>query len=210
MLTLTHPPKIKISLRGLAFAYLAAVFFASFPWIGEREAMAIEEPTYSVVESGDDFEIRNYDATVVAQIKSQGEFESAGNQGFRALADYIFGNNDQKMKIAMTAPVKMSETNSENEYEIQFVIPRELKKDSLPRPQNSDIQMLSIPKKLMAVLRYSGTWSKQRFLEHHKILVHQIKARGYEPISRAIFARYNPPFIPWFLRRNEVWIEVKK
>jgi hypothetical protein len=196
--------------KGSALAGMILLIYPFSTLIGEEDAMAIEEPSYSVVESYDDFEIRSYEANLVAQIKTQGEFDSAGNQGFRALADYIFGNNDKKSKIAMTAPVKMSGTGTADEYNIQFVMPRELKKEDLPQPKNQDLKILSIPKKLMAVHRYSGTWSRERFLEHQQILLTQIKSHGYQPVSEAIFARYNPPFIPWFLRRNEVWIEVQK
>jgi len=118
--------------------------FSTFIW--EDVVMATEEPAYSVVESYDDFEIRSYEANLVAQIKTQGEFDSAGNQGFRVLADYIFGNNNKKSKIAMTAPVKMSGTGTADEYNIQFVMPRELKKEDLPQPKNQDLKILSIPK----------------------------------------------------------------
>ena len=195
-------------------ALLLLALIATLPRT-EELAMAIEEPSYSVIESADHFEIRSYEPSVVAQIKTSGHFESAGNAGFRVLADYIFGNNDQKIKIAMTAPVKMTRhpepsASSPPEYEVEFVMPQEMKREDLPHPQNRAIELKTLPKKLMAVLKYSGTWSEERFNEHKDILIKEIKSHGYEALSEPIFARYNPPFIPWFLRRNEIWIEVKK
>ena len=179
-------------------------------FIGGNLAMAIEEPSYTVIEADHDFEVRSYESSVVARVKTTGDFHSAGNSGFRVLADYIFGNNNQKVKIAMTAPVKMSPASHTDEYEVEFVMPQKMTKETLPLPESSQIEIKEIPKKLMAVLKYSGTWSETRFMEHKATLMTQIQSHGYQAISHeAIFARYNPPFIPWFLRRNEVWIEVE-
>ena len=67
--------------------------------------MAIEEPKYFVIENAPPFELRVYESSIVAEVKVDGDMDSASSQGFRLLAAYIFGKNRINEKIAMTAPV---------------------------------------------------------------------------------------------------------
>lgn len=192
--------------------------------------MAIEEATYTVEAqtskvSSLEYEIRKYSSYLVAETLVQGEFEEVGNSAFRILADYIFGNNQSKSKIAMTAPVSqqadapktsekiamtapVAQVKNEQGFVVQFTMPKKYTLDTLPTPNDVRVKIRQIPERRVAVFRYSGTWGKERYdaklSEFLSALAQdQIKTQG-EPV----FARYDPPFMPWFLRRNEIWINL--
>ena len=187
--------------------------------ISEDKAMAIEEPTFKVVQKLEQFEIREYEPALVARVEVTGDFEGAGNQGFRTLADFIFGKNRSKTKIDMTAPVAMSEkiamtapvamSGEKGQFQVEFTMPKSYTKATLPEPIDPRVQIIEVPAKLRAVHRYSGGWSEEKYLEHKGLLLSLIEKNGYEAMGAPVFSRFDPPFIPWFLRHNEVWIEVR-
>ena len=80
--------------------------------------------------------------------------------------------------------------------------------DTLPLPQNPEVRIVSRPARVMAVRRYSGTWSEARYQEHERELLSALRDDSIEAVGAPVFARYNAPFTPWFLRRNEVMVEV--
>ena len=180
--------------------------------------MAIEKPSYEVLESDGQLELRRYEPYIVAETVVDAEFERAGNEGFRRLADYIFGNNRSQQKLAMTAPV--SQTTSEKIamtapvsmhrqgelYRITFMMPSKYTLETLPEPVNPEVHLREIPGGLVAAIRYRGTWSQQRYEAHRTELESWIEAQGWTESGEPIFARYDPPFKPWFLRRNEILI----
>ena len=210
----TAPPNLARRLMfcaGLALLGLAV--------ISEDKAMALEEPAFKIVQKLEQFEIREYEPALVARVEITGDFESAGNQGFRALADFIFGKNRSKTKIDMTAPVAMSEKiamtapvairGEKGQFQVEFTMPKAFTKETLPEPTDPKVQIIEVPAKLRAVHRYSGSWSEEKYLEHKDLLLSLIEKNGYEAIGAPVFSRFDPPFIPWFLRHNEVWIEVR-
>ena len=180
--------------------------------------MALEQPRYDVLESDGRFELRRYEPYIVAETVVDAEFERAGNEGFRRLADYIFGNNRSQQKLAMTAPV--SQTTSEKIamtapvsmhrqgelYRITFMMPSKYTLETLPEPVDAEVHLREMPGGLVAAIRYSGTWSQQRYEAHRTELGPWIDAHGWTVSGEPIFARYDPPFKPWFLRRNEILI----
>jgi hypothetical protein len=184
--------------------------------------MALEKPEYEVLESRGDFELRRYEPLIVAETSVDGEFDEAGNQGFRRLADYIFGNNRSRQradgtepgsqptseKIAMTAPVNMQREGER--FRVTFMMPSDYTLDTLPLPADPQVRLRRIPGELMAAVRYSGTWSERRYAEHREQLETWVRERGWESTGQAIFARYDPPIVPWFLRRNEILLPVVK
>ena len=109
-------------------------------------------------------------------------------------------------KIAMTAPVNQQK-EAEN-WRVTFMMPSEYTLETLPEPLDERIQLKKVESRLVAVLKYSGTWSKKRYEQKKGKLESLIQERGLTPVGEPIFARYNPPFMPWFLRRNEVLITV--
>jgi hypothetical protein len=182
-------------------------------------AMAIDEPPYTVVRTHDAFEVRQYEPYRVAETVVNAAAEDAGKQGFRILAGYIFGRNKGERKIAMTAPVAqtpikiamtapVAQSASAGGYVIQFAMPREWTLETLPEPLDSQVTLREIPARTVAVIRYSGTWSQHRYETHLKKLQDALEQAGLRWRGAAMWARYDPPWMPWFLRRNEIWLEL--
>jgi hypothetical protein len=187
-----------------------------------EETMAIEKAKYTVVEREGKFELRQYGPYIVAETIVEGDFDEVGNEGFRRLFDYISGKNRKQQSITMTAPVsqkseseKISMTAPVNQmrmgekYRITFLMPAEYTMKTLPEPLDTRVKLKEVPGQLIAALRYSGTWSRDRYEEKRIRLQELMRQRDLEPAGEPIFARYNPPFMPWFLRRNEVLIPVE-
>lgn len=211
---------MKRVLRGLAGQ---AILLVAAIGLCTGNAMAIEEPKYESLERTGDFELRYYEPHIVAETMVEGAFSDVGNEGFRRLADYIFGENRKKAsiditapvtqaagseKIAMTAPVNQAVQNGK--WRITFTMPAEYTIETLPEPLDPRVVLRQEPGKLVAAIRYSGTWSQERYALNEKKLRSLILERGLEPVGDPIFARYNPPFTLWFLRRNEVLIPVQR
>lgn len=185
---------------------------------------ALEEPKYSVLKEYENFEIRNYDSYLVAEVDIEGSYNKTGNEAFRILAGYIFGDNQSSTKMNMTAPVeseaiqpseRMNMTapvfsnKNINGYTYRFVMESKYTQETLPVPNNSKIRITEIKDRVMAVISFSGRWSQKNFEKHEQILVNDLKNEGIGVASEAIYARYNAPFTPWFLRRNEIMFEIE-
>ena len=185
--------------------------------------MATEEAKYAVLEKDGQFELRQYEPCIVAETLVEGDFDDVGNAGFRRLFRYISGDNQAKIPISMTSPV-VQEMRSEkismtapvtqekkgNYWSIAFVMPAEYAMDTLPIPTDAKVTLRSIPARLVAVITYSGTWSESRYEEHKAMLDMMMSKRKLKTAGEYIYARYNPPFTPWFLRRNEVLVPVER
>lgn len=185
--------------------------------------MATEEPAYKVHATYEDFEVREYQAILIAQTIVKENFEEAGNAGFRILAKYIFGDNQSRTKIAMTAPVgqvvePVSEkiemtapvTLAKNNtgYAIQFTMPKEYTLNTLPKPNDKRIEILEIPARKVAVYQYSGSWSEERYQEKLALFRAALDKSSVTVVGEPILARFNSPFMIWFLRRNEIWFNL--
>ena len=184
--------------------------------------MAYEEAKYAVITKDGDFELRQYEPHLVAETFVAGDFDNVGNEGFRRIFKYISGENQKKQSISMTAPVSQ-DANSEkiamtapvnqektgNQWRIAFLMPSAYTLEKLPQPLDPKVLLKEIPARRMAAITYSGTWSKKRYEEKKALLDIFIKKQGLQSIGEPVFARYNPPFMPWFLRRNEVLLQVK-
>ena len=185
---------------------------------------ALEEPKYSVLKEYENFEIRNYDSYLVAEVDIEGSYNKTGNEAFRILAGYIFGDNQSSTKMNMTAPVeseaiqpseRMNMTapvfsnKNVNGYTYRFVMESKYTQETLPVPNNSKIRITEIKDRVMAVISFSGRWSQKNFEKHEQILANDLKNEGIGVASEAIYARYNAPFTPWFLRRNEIMFEIE-
>jgi hypothetical protein len=175
-------------------------------------SMAIEKPQYRVVQELQGIEVREYAPYLVAEIEVPGSREEAGNAGFRRLAAYIFGKNRGEKKIAMTAPVSQQERLDEgpSTWVIQFMMPSEYARDTLPEPLDPAIRFREVPARRVVALRYSGRWSEERYLEKLAELRAAMGREGLRAVGEPVWARYDPPFMPWFLRTNEILIEIAK
>ncbi len=185
--------------------------------------MAVEEPEYQVETKAAEYEIRKYGPMIVAETKIESSFEEAGNQAFRILAAFIFGENKAKSKIEMTAPVSqtvasqkiamtapVTQTNGENGFLVQFTMPSEYTLETLPAPNDPRVEIRQIPARKIAVYSYSGSWSESRYREKLAKFNEALKRDQVSSVGEPVLARFNSPFQLWFLRRNEIWLEVKQ
>lgn len=184
--------------------------------------MAIEEAEYTVVSKDGDIEIRDYSASIVAETIIDKDFEAAGNKGFRPLFKYISGDNTRQDKIAMTSPVaqekrsqKIAMTSpvgqrAEGEgWAVSFMMPASYTMETIPQPTNPAVSIREIPAYRAAAIQYSGRWSEKNYQEHLAKLQAWISDNELEAIGEPAWARYDPPFKPWFMRRNEVLIPIR-
>lgn len=183
---------------------------------------AIEEPDHEVIRKFDQVEVRQYAPYVVAEVVLQTSAEAAGNQAFPILAGYIFGKNKGEQKFAMTAPVtqtavpvRMDMTAPVTQVavaggmQVQFVLPKGVTLATAPEPTDTRVQLRVMPAATWAVIRYSGTWSQSNYLEHLGKLKAVLDTQGVATQGEPVLARYNAPFTPWFMRRNEIWLAVR-
>ena len=169
-------------------------------------AQAIESLSFDVLENYDDVEIRQYAPHLLATVRVDGTFDDAGSQAFRPLFNYISGDNRSDAKIAMTAPVLQQPDKRQGSWLISFVMPSSFEKDSLPVPTSEIVQVSEQPSIRMAALEYRGGWSKSRFVEHELKLRSALSNTTLTTCGDARWARHDPPFMPWFLRKNEIMI----
>ena len=183
--------------------------------------MATEEAPYIVLKSDDIFELREYPPQILAEIIVDGSVEDAGSKAFRPLFRYISGANRSRGKIAMTAPVSQEEKGEkismtapvsqervQGKWAVSFMMPASYTLETLPAPDDPNIKLRQVPARRVAVVRYSGFWSEEKYLLNKDKLEKWINDSRFTVAGEAVWARYNPPFTPWFMRRNEILIPV--
>jgi effector-binding domain-containing protein len=164
-----------------------------------------EQQPYEVLEQYPDFELRRYPEHVVAETRVRGSFEGVGNRSFMRLAGYINGRNNQSRKVAMTAPVVQEpDEGSAGRYVVSFVMPADFDPGRAPEPSDPNVRLRTIPAQTAAALRFSGRWSRGRYEDHARRLLAALDSAGLEVDGPLRFARFDPPWTPWFMRHNEV------
>jgi len=206
---------------------LLAILLRPLLWIGliamPLTSHAIDEPAYDVLRAFGNVELRQYAPYVVAEVVIDGDAEDAGNAAFPILAGYIFGKNKAKktfdmtapvtqtaapVKMAMTAPVTQATAPGGGQL-IQFVLPRGVTLETAPEPLDPRVHLRLVSVSQWAALRYSGTWSQANYDEHLALLRAALMTEGVVTQGEPVLARYNAPFTPWFLRRNEIWLALR-
>ena len=179
----------------------------------------VENPIYTIVDKNiESIEIRRYEPMLIAEVEIPGARKEAIKDGFRILADYIFGNNKIKphntkydnqevTKIPMTAPVQQQWID--NSWLISFIMPAEYDIDSLPEPVNKDIKIKKIESKDFVVIRFAGFGSDSNIEKHKIILLDYIKDNNIKYHGSPKYAFYNPPWTLPIMRRNEVMFEIE-
>ncbi|MBY0428145.1 MAG: heme-binding protein [Alphaproteobacteria bacterium] len=190
----------------------------------------VEQAKYTVVEKHDAIEVRDYAPHIVAEVMVSGEREPAIQEGFRMIADFIFGNNLSAKKVAMTAPViqqpsekiaqkiaqKIAMTapvlqqGQDNKWVVQFVMPSEYTLASLPKPNNAAVVLKEVAAKRYVALRFSGVAEDSNLKTHSDELSSFIATQKLKVLSPMTYAFFNPPWTLPFMRRNEVMVEVAK
>jgi hypothetical protein len=172
------------------------------------EAHAFESPSYAVLFEDGPFEVRRYESFLVAQVNVSSDAESAGNVAFPALAGYISGDNASNSKISMTTPVQQIVAG--DTQVVAFMMPTKWQLDTLPAPDDGNVQLTRVPSRIIASYRYRGNWSEERFWQFERRLRNALSFTDYQVCSGPMWARYNPPFWPTMLRRNEVQFVVSQ
>jgi effector-binding domain-containing protein len=187
---------------------------------GTQNIMAIEEAPYTTVKSEGSFEIRDYEPYLLAETLVDGDFEKAGSSAFQRLFRYISGDNQSQTKIAMTAPVSqepgekiamtapVGQQKSGDQWVVSFMMPASYSMENLPIPDDPQVRLREVPARRMAAVRYSGFWSEKNYQKNKAKLDTWVQKEGLSINGEAIWARYNAPFMPWFMRRNEILIPV--
>jgi hypothetical protein len=198
-----------------------AVFFIALLIALPMTSHATQEPDYKVVQKLDAIEVREYSAYTVAEVVVPGPAKEAGNAAFPILAGYIFGKNKGERKLAMTAPVTqaaepvklemtapVTQSSTAGGFRVQFVLPKGVTMASAPEPSDARITLRDIAPTRVAVIRYSGFWSDDNYNDHLAQLQAALRAADLVPVGEPVYSRYDAPFIPWFMRRNEIWLHL--
>jgi DNA gyrase inhibitor GyrI len=182
----------------------------------------VELAKYDVSETHGAIEIRDYAPMIVAEVSVSGDRKKAIGDGFRLIADYIFGNNISSQKVAMTAPViqqpsekiamtaPVTQQGGEGLWQVRFVMPSSHTMESLPKPNSPDVVLKEVAGKRFAVIRFSGRAKTKSLEERTKDLQAFIENRKLQAMSKPTYAFFNPPWTLPFLRRNEVMIEIER
>lgn len=181
--------------------------------------MAIEEPQYTVKERVGTIEIREYPVLIAAEVTVSGERFEAATKGFRLLAAYIFGGNQLGQRISMTAPVIQSRATreviamstpltqsvaGEDQWLIRFMMPSQYSIDTLPKPNDQRVHLITLAPTRYAVIRFSGIVKESDMTKKLSQLLAFIDSHHLSCSGSPLLARYNPPWTIWFLRRNEI------
>ena len=183
------------------------------------DAMAVEEPTFKTLFRDGAFEVRDSPALVVAEVAVRGDQKEAASRGFRLLAGYIFGGNKGRQSIAMTAPVAQASTSekiamtapvtqlkSADEWVVRFTMPSAYSLQTLPVPNDPKVRLRTLPPARFAVLTFSGLARKDEVAAKTAELEKLAATHHMRTVGSASLAQYDPPWTPWFMRRNEVMI----
>lgn len=185
-------------------------------------AAAVEEPAFKTVLSDGYFEVRDYPGLIVAEVTVTGEQKEAANKGFRLLAGYIFGGNKSRKSIAMTAPVAqapvsekiamtapVTQIQNAGTWIVRFTMPSAYTMEALPEPNDPKVQLRRLPATRFATLRFSGLAGKGDVDARSTELLAAAKAHHLHASGAVTLAQYDPPWTPWFMRRNEVMVPIE-
>lgn len=188
--------------------------------------MSTEQPRYTVVRRDGEVEYRRYAPYLVAEtvVRGGSRHEDAGSEGFMRLFRYITGANRSRREIAMTAPVAQGETAggetvamtapveqsaAKEGWRVAFMVPSTYDMETVPEPTDPEVRIRELPEKLVAVLRYSGSWRDEVYRERLAELERALESAGVEPAGPAQVAMYDSPSTPPAERHNEVMLPVK-
>ena len=175
--------------------------------------MATEEIAHSVISEEGAIQIREYEPTVIAEVKVKAPRREATGRAFRVLFNYIQGDNAEEQKIPMTAPVSQempmsapvpSDSGKESEWLIAFYMPNDMSFEATPEPSNSNVAIRQVPARKMAAIKFSGFANDENINEHEQQLRAYLKDNDIAYEDKPLYAFYDAPMKPWFLRRNEV------
>ncbi len=194
---------MKIILILLAVILIAFVVIQLFLMKSQSN---IETYPYSIIKKYGTFEIRNYEETLFTSVKlSTSGYKNSSSKGFSILAGYIFGGNERNEKISMTSPVSMS---LEDSMTMMFMVPKGIKKEMLPKPNDSIIEFKNEPAKTLAAISFGGWANDKKIEEYKQKLKSALEVEGIAYSDRFYFFGYNAPY-EVFNRKNEIIVELQ-
>ncbi len=169
------------------------------------------QPSYRVIKREGPFQIRAYEAMVLAEVTVDGPREEATDDGFRILASYLLGNNDKNEKMQMMIPVTFEpyDTRTGKSWTVRFIMPPGRSIDGLPRPDDANIALFDVPVGRAAVIRFSGRATNAILKKQAQALKDWLKKEQLKPSGPPTYAFYNSPMTLPFLRRNEVMVGIE-
>jgi DNA gyrase inhibitor GyrI len=199
----------------------ALMGFVVFGLMLSEHAMSdVEIPRYDVISAAGNIEIREYQPMIIAEVRMSGDRNDAMGDGFRILADYIFGNNTVNAEIAMTAPVQQNQSAeiamtapvqqqlNDKGWQVSFVMPSEYTMTTLPMPVNERVEIKPVPAKRFVAIEFSGRNTSSNIREHQAELMGYIEANELIVRGSPVYAFYDAPWILPFFRRNEIMMEL--
>ena len=194
----------------LIFITIIIILLLSINFIWGQSNSLLETPKYKLIKKFKSFEIREYETMIIARTLVSSDYSEAASMGFRRVANYIFGDNDKDMKIAMTAPVLLnSPVDAENEYEISFMMPSVYNKKTLPNPNSSNVEILDRNLGLIACVSFGGWATKSKVEKYHRRLNDWIKSERIQAVGKFYVAQYNSPWALPPFRHNEILVRIK-
>jgi hypothetical protein len=170
---------------------------------------ATAEPRYNEMGRIGPVELRHYPARLAAEVNIGGSPMAARSRGFQVLAGFIFGNNRKQVKMAMTAPVGQ-DRDADGKWRIWFFMPDGYTQETLPKPVDPAIKIISIPESITAVLRFRGRPSPDLVARQEAALLSALRGTKWRPLGTPMGMFYDPPWTLPPLRRNEVAVDVGK
>ncbi|WP_406659776.1 heme-binding protein [Methanolobus sp. ZRKC3] len=190
---------------GIIFAILALMLVLIAIWFlaGVKVSMSAEQLDYEVMDDlGDGVELRQYGSSTFISAEAKDS-----NSAFRILAGYIFGNNDNNVRIAMTSPVISRQEG--NVLNMSFVLPKGYDVDNAPMPLSGDVSIHDVAPRKLAVITFSGYATESRIASQRLILEENLSSHGLSTKGEFFLMRYNPPWVPPVIMRNEIAVEVE-
>ena len=193
----------------IIIAIVATFFCVNMVW-GLSNTM-LETPEYKVIKKSGSYEVRKYEPMIIARTLVRSDYKEATSTGFRRIANYIFGGNEKNMEIAMTAPVlSNSPVDVDSEYEISFVMPSSIKKETLPEPNSSNVEIMDRSLDLVACISFGGWATESRVKNYHEKLNNWIEKERLKIDGKFMIAQYNSPWALPPFRHNEILVRVSK
>jgi len=181
----------------------------------------IEEPAYTVLETRNGYEIREYAPYIVAETEVTGKYSEVLPRGFGVIADYIFGNNTSNTSISMTVPVLentsekiamtvpvINTTETSQARTVSFVLPSKYTLETLPTPNNPRVRITEVPARTVAVLGFTWYTTEKRVGQKQLLLEELLLVDGLTKQGVVQVAQYNPPLSMPLMRRNEIIIPI--
>jgi len=174
-----------------------------------------ERPSYNVVLKEDGLEIRDYEPAVVVETQVLASRRDAAGEAFRSLFNYISGNNAASLEIPMTSPVTQTPVGKgldgvSDNWAIRFFLPSSLSMEDIPKPLQQDINIVTLAAQRFASVSFKGTQNDKKVAKYTARLREFISQNGYGVTGEPVYGFYDPPFVPWFLRDNEILLPIQK